>query len=61
MEIFAKISLTELVKWLVLSKYYSTHILQCTRAHNCTGYHLLFVNENLCLSEALRRLLNGVR
>ena len=24
----------------------STHILQCARAHDCIGYHLLSVNEN---------------
>ena len=39
----------------------ATHILQCAWAQDCIGYHWLSVNENLCLIDASRRSLDGVR
>ena len=33
-----------------------THILQCARAHDCTDFHLLSVNENLCLSGGVEKV-----
>ena len=34
----------------------ATHILQCTRAQDCTGYHWLSVNENLCLIDGVEKV-----
>ena len=49
--IYTKILLIERVNSLTqwVSAVHATHILQCARAQDCIGYHLLSVNENLLL------------
>ena len=60
-KMYTKISLTELVKWLVFEFYPYYDIFQRAGAHYCIGYPLLSVNENLNLSDSIEKVVGWTR